>query len=93
MTYRTKTTRLGREYGCRVYDDEVLVVEGRAARRDQIGATYRDLLRTLDKCGGDAFTKAARRRKDRVGNPVANVKHYWGGKFNAGDKPPQVGLD
>lgn len=83
MTYRTKTTWLGREYGCRVYYDDVLVVEGRASRRDLIGSVYRDLLRTLDKCGGDAFTSAARRRKHRAGNPVTNVKHYWGGKFNA----------
>jgi len=90
MTYRTKTTWLGREYGCRVYDDAVLVVEGRAARRDLIGAVYRDLLRTLDKCGGDAFTGAARRRKYRAGNPVASVKHYWGGKFNAVMTGPQA---
>ena len=82
MTYRTKTTWIGREYGCRVYLDDVLIVEGRAPRRDLIGATYRDLLRTLDKCGGDAFTSAARARKFRAGNQVASVKHYWGGKKN-----------
>ena len=83
MTYTTQTTWLGHEYGCRVFDGEVLVVEGRCPSRDLIGATFRDLLRTLDKCGGDKFTKAARRRKYKDGNPVAQVKHYWGGKSNA----------
>lgn len=84
MTYRTKTTWLGRRYGCRIYEGDKLVVEGLADRRDQIGAVYRDLLRTLDKCGGDAFTSAARRRKYKAGNSVASVKHYWNGrKFNA----------
>ena len=80
MTYTTKTTWLGREYGCRVYFNDKLIVEGRCQTRDMIGATYRDLLRTLDKCGGDKFTSAARKRKYKEGNPVTSVKHYWGGK-------------
>lgn len=80
MTYTTKTTWLGKEYGCRIFYEGKLVVEGRAPCRALIGATFRDLLRTLDKCGGDAFTSAARKRKFKEGNPVASVKHYWGGK-------------
>lgn len=80
MSYETKTTWLGNEYGCRVYLDGVLIVEGRAPTRHLIGATYRDLLRTLDKCGGDDFTSAARKRKFAEGSPLASVKHYWGGK-------------
>nr|QMP83102.1 MAG: hypothetical protein [Caudoviricetes sp.] len=80
MTYTTKTTWLGKEYGCRVYLGDELIVEGRAQNKHLIGATYRDLLRTLDKMGGDAFTNAARDRKYKEGNPVASVKHYWGGK-------------
>lgn len=77
MTFTTKCTWLGNEYGCRVFNNDVLVVEGRCANKGLIGATFRDLLRTLDKCGGDDFTKAARRRKFKEGNPVASVKHRW----------------
>ena len=77
MTYTTKATWLGTEYGCRVFFNGVPVVEGRCLTRDLIGATFRDLLRTLDKCGGDEFTSAARKRKFKEGNPVASVKHHW----------------
>lgn len=80
MTFTTKATWLGKEYGCRVFLDGALVVEGRCSTKDLIGPTFRDLLRTLDKCGGDAFTHAARQRKFKEGNQVASVKHYWGGK-------------
>ncbi|CAB4129915.1 hypothetical protein UFOVP116_177 [uncultured Caudovirales phage] len=79
-SYITKTTWLGLEYGCRVYYGDKLVVEGRCQTRAEIGATYRDLLRTLDKLDGDEFTSAARKRKYREGNPMASVKHYWRGK-------------
>lgn len=75
--YTTKTTWLGSEYGCRVYRDGVFVVEGRCPSRDMIGPTYRDMLRTLDTCGGDAFTRAARDRKFREGNKQIDVKHLW----------------
>lgn len=78
--YSTKVTWLGTEYGCRIYIGDKLVVEGRAPSRDLIGATFRDLFRTLDKLGGDAFTSAVRKRKYREGNPTASVDHYWGGK-------------
>lgn len=78
MTYTTKTTRLNDGYGCRVYRDGVLVVESKATSRALIGATYRDLLRTLDKgLGADAFTGAARDRKYKEGNLVASVRHAW----------------
>lgn len=79
--YSTKATRLGNgEYGCRVFRGDTLVVEGRAQGRTMIGPVFRDLLRTLDKLGGDAFTKAARTRKYRENNACAQAKHYWGGK-------------
>lgn len=78
--YTTKVTWLGKEYGCRVFFDGQLLVEGRCKEKHMIGATFRDLLRTIDKCGGDQFTKAARDRKYREGNPIASVKHYYGGK-------------
>ena len=80
MTYTTKTTWLGNEYGCRIFLDGEIVVEGRCPTKDLIGATFRDLLRTLDKCGGDASTKAARHRKYKEGNPMTSAKHWWGGK-------------
>ena len=77
--YTTRVTYLGDRYGCRVLRGGRVVVEGQCQTRDQIGATFRDLFRTLDKFGGDAFTSAARKRKYREGNAVASVKHLWGG--------------
>lgn len=78
--YTTKVTWLGREYGCRIFYDGELVVEARVTSRHEIGAAFRDMFRTLDKCGGDQFTSAVRKRKYREGNPVMFVKHYWKGK-------------
>ncbi len=80
MKYTTKATWLGKEYGCRVLCGDRVVVEGRCPTKNLIGATFRDLLRTLDKCGGDAFTNAARERKHKVGNTCISVKHLWFGK-------------
>lgn len=77
---KTKVTRLGTGYGCRVIENNTVIVEAHAPSRSLIGAVLRDLLRTLDKCGGNAFTSAARKRKYREGNAVASVKHFWGGK-------------
>jgi len=75
--YTTKVTWLGSSYGCRIYWCGVLVVEGRCKNRFEIGATFRDLLRTMDKLGGDEFTHAARYRKFKEGNPILAVKHIW----------------
>jgi hypothetical protein len=75
--WETKVTWLGTRYGCRIYYNGVLILEGRCESRMPIGATFRDLFRTLDKCGGDAFTSAARKRKYKDGNPIASVKHIW----------------
>lgn len=79
MTYTTKVTKLGNGYGCRVLFGGEVVVEARCQSKGLIGATLRDLLRTIDKCGGDQFTSAARKRKYREGNPVISVRHIWGG--------------
>jgi hypothetical protein len=82
--YTTRTTWLGNEYGCRIYRDDTLVVEARVKNRIEIGAAFRDMLRTLDKgFSPDAFTAAARRRKFAEGAPQLAVKHYWGGKNDA----------
>lgn len=75
--YTTKCTWLGKEYGCRVFHDGVLIVEGRCKSKELIGATFRDLLRTIDKCGGDAFTSATRKRKYEPLNIVVSAKHRW----------------
>lgn len=75
--YTTKTTWLGSEYGCRIFYNGKLMLEGRAPNRLAIGATFRDLMRTLDKLGGDAFTNAAQYRKYREQAPMASVKHIW----------------
>lgn len=75
--YSAKVTWLGAAYGCRVFCDGKLVVEARCATRADIGPTLRDLLRTLDKCGGDAFTSAARRRMFLPRNKTLHVKHLW----------------
>ena len=80
MSYKTKTTWLGTTYGCQIYKDSILIVEGRCKFRNLIGATFRDLFSTLDTLGGDVFTHSVRRRKFKVGNPVINTKHYWNGK-------------
>ena len=77
MSYTTKTTWLGKEYGCRVFHDGQLVVEAKCQSRDLIGPTFRDLLRTIDKCGGDQFTNAARHRSQKEGNKCLQVKHLW----------------
>ena len=85
MSYTTKATWLGTEYGCRVFFDGKLVVEGRCPTRDLIGPTFRDLLRTLDKNGGDEFTSAARKRKFKEGNMSIDVKHLWAYNSDKGE--------
>lgn len=76
--FKTKVTWLGTEYGCRIYDGTALIVEGRCSSKDMIGATFRDLFRTLDKCGiGDEFTSAVRKRMFEGGRIYKNVRHYW----------------
>lgn len=77
MSYTTKTTWFGNEYGCRIFYGGVLVVEACCQDKVSIGATFRDLLCTLDKCGGDAFTSAARKRKYKEGNLRIAVRHHW----------------
>lgn len=77
-TYTTKATWLGNQYGCRVFQNGKLIVEGRTANKAEIGAVFRDLLRTIDKSfGGDKFTNAARMRKFSEFNPSVSVKHIW----------------
>ena len=78
MAFTTKATWLGNQYGCRVFQDGKLIVEGRTPNKMEIGAVFRDLLRTLDKSyGGDKFTLAARMRKFAPLNPSVSVKHIW----------------
>ena len=66
MTFTTKATWLGDRYGCRVFKDGKFIIESSCEERSQIGPTFRDLMRTIDKgCSsveGDAFTDASRHR-------------------------------
>ena len=73
--YSTRCTWLGQElgYGCRVFVGDKLLVEGRARTREDIGPTFRDLVRSVDKLGGDEFTSASRHR----GDDRLEVKHIW----------------
>ncbi len=75
--FTTKSTWLGKQYGCRIFKDGNLILEGRCDSRNLIGSTFRDLLRTIDKCGGDEFTSAARHRNGKNGNLCIGVKHLW----------------
>ena len=77
--YTTKVTYLKgiKKYGCRVFYKNILVVEGRADSRLQIGPVFRDLMRTLDKLGGDDYTSFSRYHRYKEGNLVVNVKHIW----------------
>lgn len=77
MKITTKATWLGTEYGCRIFRDGELILEGRTPNRMEVGAVFRDLLRTLDTLGGNAFTAAARHRKFAEQGPIVNVKHIW----------------
>jgi hypothetical protein len=89
-SYTTKVTWLGSEYGCRVFFDGKLIVEGRCPSRDLIGPTLRDLLRTLDKDGGDSFTSAARYRISKEGNRSYQVKHIWSSTKSPSAKSPSA---
>lgn len=88
--YTTKVTYLKKEkqYGCRIFrtledNTTTLIIEGRCNSRHLIGATFRDLLRTIDKSGsGDKFTHAARMRNNKLSNILHHTIHYWNGKIN-----------
>lgn len=78
--YTTKVTRTKDGYFCRVSIKGVPRVQTKVSSRQEIGPAFRDLLRTLDKCGGDRFTNAARHRSWKEGNRAARVKHEWLGE-------------
>lgn len=75
--FTTKATRTKGGYFCRVSIKGVPAVQTKVASRQEIGPAFRDLLRTMDKCGGDEFTKAARYRAWKEGNRATRVKHDW----------------
>ena len=75
--YTTHLTKVKDIYYCRVDYDGRPIVQTKVRSRTEISAAFRDLLRTLDKLGGDAFTNAARYRKWKEGNLDLNVKHEW----------------
>jgi hypothetical protein len=74
----TKVTNLKQYgFGCRVFVDDQLVLEGRCESKEFIGPTFRDLFRTLDKMGGNQYTAATRNRMYKDGNQNISVKHIW----------------
>jgi hypothetical protein len=75
--YSTKVTKVKDKYICLVLYNEVPVVQTKVSSRADIGPAFRDLLRTLDKLGGDAFTSSARNRKFAPNNSCISVKHEW----------------
>ena len=75
--YTTRTTRTKDGYLCQVSLRRKPIVQTKVSAREDIGPAFRDLLRTLDKLGGDEFTKAARYRKWKEGNISSSVKHEW----------------
>lgn len=77
--YTTKVTYLKgcKQYGCRIYYKGKLTLEGRASCRAAIGPVFRDLMRTLDKLGGDNYTSFSRKHKYKEGNTPIDVKHIW----------------
>jgi hypothetical protein len=77
--YTTKVTRCGSGWICRVSHDGKPVVQTKVISRLHIGPAFRDMLRTIDTCGGDTFTDAARNRKSKPGNISIDVKHNWVG--------------
>jgi hypothetical protein len=75
--YTTDSTRTKDGYFCRVSFRGKPLVQTKVASREEIGPAFRDLLRTLDKLGGDKFTNAARYRKWKEGNISGQFLHEW----------------
>ena len=75
--FTTKVTNINGVFCCRVFYSDTPVVEARVKSREEIGSAFRDLLRTLDKCGGDEFTHAARVRTYKDNRITEHVKHHW----------------
>ena len=75
--YTTKVTRTKDGYFCRVSFRGEPIVQTKVKKREEIGPAFRDLLRTLDKLGGDKFTHSARYRKWKDGNISFHAKHEW----------------
>jgi hypothetical protein len=75
--YTTKVTCVNGSYFCCVFKHCIPLVQAKVKTREDIGPAFRDILRTIDKCGGDEFTSAASKRKNKVGNKEMAVKHIW----------------
>jgi len=71
--YSTSVTRTDIGWYCRVFHGENALVQTLVKKREDIGPAIKDLLRTIDKLGGDRFTNAARSRITEE----FSVKHEW----------------
>ena len=75
--YTTKATRTKGGYFCRIFRNGKAILQAKVESRMDIGGAFRDMLRTLDKGGGDAFTSSARYRNGAGDNKLKHVKHEW----------------
>lgn len=78
--YTTKVTYLKglNKYGCRIFYDGKLILEGQASCKQAIGPVFRTLLRTLDTLGGDQYTHTSRKRNNLPKNSMSmRVLHIW----------------
>lgn len=76
--FDTKTTNINGKYYCAIILKETgkMIVGAIVEDRLDITPAYKDLFRTLDKCGwcsNMAYSSRYRKQSERKG-----VKHYWG---------------
>ena len=62
--YTTKVTRLADGYGCRVLRDGVVVSQGHADTKADIGPVLKDLLRWVNKLGSPSEMASASRDRN-----------------------------
>ena len=62
--YSTKVTALGNGFGVRVLHGEVIVAQGKADTKADIGPCLKGLLRMLDKCGNPSSMASASRDRN-----------------------------
>lgn len=75
--FSTKTTNLGNGlFGCRVFNNDKLVVELRVPK-SLISCAYRDMFRTLDKLGFDSKMAHASRMRGKNHVSLTGYKYIW----------------
>lgn len=74
--YSIEVTKINNKFHCRLFRLDEVVDEVACELRLDIGYVCREMLRTIDKGGGDDFTSAARNRhkSGSVGKIFWNVR-------------------